>query len=99
MLLYLTPTERSLFDKLPANLKKAWGGTVEEEKGTAWETEEQLVSRVQYLQQSMPTKLKIGAQKTFITLQAKGFDSLSAQDFPKKVIPYAFMAMGAVGLT
>lgn len=50
--LYLTKGELKLWQKLPARLKKVWGGRVEEEKGTAYETGEHLKKRYEALAES-----------------------------------------------
>ena len=45
MMLYLLPSEQALYNKLPATLKKAWGGEVADETGTGWETDSERAKR------------------------------------------------------
>ncbi len=97
MTLHLIPSELKLFKKLPAALRK--GVEVIKETGTAWETDEQLVERIQYVQKNIPSKAKTALKKMFVKLDVKGFDGIKASDFPADVLPYLLYMLGAVGLT
>lgn len=99
MTVYLTKQERKLYDGLPAGLKKSWGGKVEEETGTVWETDEELDARARYAQKNMSARTKLAVQKMFISGEKHGFDNIADVDFPKDALPYVLMAFGAVGLT
>ena len=83
----------------PADVKKAWEGRIEEEKGTAWETEESFKANMELLQQSLPAKMKKAIKKIFKKLNKSGIDSLSEQDMPEGILPYIYMVLGAVGIT
>ena len=98
MILYLTKAERKLYDKLPASLRKAWGGEVAEEKGTACETAEELQTRAQLLMQENPRALRLG-QKILSSWQRNGdVPQLDAQEV-QNVLPEILMMMGCRGIT
>ncbi len=94
--LYLIPSERAAYEKLPAKIKKAWGGEVKDETGTPSKMEEQPGKRLQAIQDLMPAKLRLAVQKTMITAKKNGFD---VGDFPKEIFPYVLLSLGAYGLT
>lgn len=99
MTLYLTKTERALYNKLPASVKKVWGGNVEEETGTAWETEEQLRERAEHLKKTMSPRLCSALEIMSSKVEKKGLDALSFEDIPPAVFPKAMLMLGAVGIT
>ncbi len=99
MPLYLTPTEHALYDTLPSRLTKAWGGEVIEETGTAWETENQLKKRADYLRKQLPPRAALAVESMFTRAGMQGLDSVQVADFPPEVLRKALLVLGAVGLT
>ncbi len=99
MSLYLIASERKLYDKLPADLKKSWGGEVKEEMGTAWETDEQLSVRSELAAKHLSPKAAVALGKMIKKLQREGIDAITEKDFPKSAFPHILNLLGAVGLT
>ncbi len=99
MTLYLTSAERSLYDKLPSALKKAWGGEVVEETGTAWETDRQLQDRARQLASDASPAVVSAAKKMEKKLKTQGFDAVDMADFPEEALSSVLLMLGAVGLT
>jgi hypothetical protein len=97
--LYLIPAEREAYDKLPAQLKKAWGGTVESETGTVWETDEELAVRTEYLKKHLSPKIAVRLGKMIQKLQKEGIDAITEEDFPSDFLPHMLSLLGAIGLT
>lgn len=99
MIVYLTKQERKLYDGLPASLKKAWGGKVEEEMGTAWETDEELIERAGYLRSQLPPRLGAALEHMVSKAGNEGLDAVEISDFPFEVLSKTLLVLGAVGLT
>ena len=97
--LYLLPIERDLYDHLSTKIKNAWGGKVVEETGAAWETDEQLLERIAYARNHLPSKAKTTMQKMLVKADVSGLDSIIASDISKEALQYMLFALGAVGLT
>ncbi|MBI2636383.1 hypothetical protein HYW84_03620 [Candidatus Peregrinibacteria bacterium] len=99
MTIYLTKAERKLYDRLPVSMKKAWGGKVEEETGTAWETNEELIERADYLRSQLPPRLGLALEHMVSKAGKEGLDAVGVDDFPSEVLTKALLVLGAVGLT
>lgn len=99
MTLYLTNTERQLYDKLPADLKKAWGGEVSEEQGTAWETEEELDARIVTFAEEAAPEVREIARTFRQKIVRKEMDNWSADEIPASLLPTLLFVMGARGLS
>ncbi|NOS67263.1 MAG: hypothetical protein HOO67_02765 [Candidatus Peribacteraceae bacterium] len=98
--LYLTTAERALYDVLPASVKSAWNGTVEEEKGTAWESDEELEERIVTFSEEATPELKQFVEKIQQKLKNKeNPDDLNFSDIPEKLIPTILFVIGARGLS
>lgn len=98
--LYLTTAERALYAALPASVKSAWGGSVEEERGTAWETEEELQERYSALTENLTPEIRVLAERVQRKItEGKDLDQWSADDMPEESLPTIFFMMGAIGLS
>lgn len=99
MTLYLLALERDAYDQLPAELKKAWGGLVQDETGDTWETEEQLQVRMKIALKELSPKDGVALAKMIEKTKTVGIDGISEKDFPKNILPQMFFILGATGLT
>ncbi len=100
MTLYLTKTERALYDKLPASLKKAWGGEVAEETGDGWETHEELRERANIVLENIDPVLRDElaqylASYTKTGPNAEAVDLLNVSDH---LLPHLLFIIGASGM-
>jgi hypothetical protein len=95
--LYLTADEKALFEKLPTDVKEGW--PVEEEKGTAYETDDELRMRLLMLKEEQPKhqalleKLADGSVKTME--QAGQF----LESLPPNFLFTIFFTLGARGMS
>ena len=100
MPLYLTKDEKKLYDKLPAALKKAWGGEVVEETGTAWETEEELNRRILALSGPGTPGAKEFAEKIRGKMERKeNWQQVDLSEIPQEMLPAMLYILGARGLS
>ena len=97
--LYLTPAERKLFDRLSKAVKEQWAGKVEEEKGTAWETEEHLITRLQHLPFSDYPKTKAFAERLLLAIQSGADIESLGSELPSDALPLLFYMLGARGMS
>lgn len=98
MTLYLTSAERSLYNALPANLTKLWGGEVVEETGTAWETEDELRTRAERISAKVSPEHKAAWDVFAKKVSKGGMAAVTEADFPEELLPSAILVLGAVGL-
>ncbi len=91
--LYLTAEEKNVFEKLSDSLKEGW--TVNEETGTAYETDEDLEIRYRLARfnsypqlQEMIEKVRNGAATS----------EQSLENIPKELLPTLYFTMGAKGI-
>lgn len=100
MILYLTPSEKALYDKLPATLKKEWGGEVVEEKGTAWETEDEWQVRLRSVVHDSQPAFRQLAETVIKKMKSKNDpDMWTMKEIPEDILPTVFFLIGAVGMS
>ncbi len=97
MILHLTPSERALYDKLPAAIKKAWAGKVIEETGNVFESRVELDRRL--AKYSADPALAPYLERA--NLRLKKGDKLPniLADMPPDVLRVFFEAIGIGGLS
>ncbi len=98
--LSLTATERAIYDKLPAELKKAWGGKVVIETGTAWETKEELQTRARVVLENMEPTLGEELRSLLLKL-SEGADAPTEKllGTSKQLLPDLLFIIGASGMS
>ncbi|OGJ62752.1 hypothetical protein A3A67_03485 [Candidatus Peribacteria bacterium RIFCSPLOWO2_01_FULL_51_18] len=90
--IYLNEAEKSLFDKLPESLKEGW--QTEEEKGTAYESDEVLKMRRKMASfVDFPQVIKV-----LVAVEKGETQGLSLVDIPEGILPELFFTIGARGL-
>jgi hypothetical protein len=100
MILYLTPAEQKLFEKLPASVRDLAGLQVHVEDGDAFETDEQLEERIGFVQKNSEEELRGFLVSLKQKLQENAdIDAWFADAVPEALFPSICYALGAVGLT
>ena len=95
MTLYLTTSERALYDKLPAALKKAWGGEVTEESDLRIESEEEIAFRSRVMEQNQPGDVAAAIALKAALQRGKSIDVEAHQ----AVLPVLCFLIGVRGLS
>jgi len=92
--LYLTADEKSVFEKLPEELKEGW--TVEDETQDSYESDEDLAMRAHMANFEDSPNLKSAIENVQKTGEP---GDISLDDVPEKFYESFFFTIGAVGMT
>jgi hypothetical protein len=96
---YLTQDERTLFDALPAALKKAHAKSVENETIDAYETDNELRTRLQSASFTKDPRALLLAEKIMHKASHnESMDDVTSDEMPEELLSSVLFGMGAVGI-
>jgi hypothetical protein len=100
--MFLTTSERAVFDALPRALREGWVERTKEEGGTAYESEKQRETRLrivaeEYKRYPHLQRIAEGALKQ--VAEGKGPEDLSLEEIPQDALMPLLFSLGASGVS